>query len=101
MVQRQPAQPFEHAGKFTPVDAGLSPIGPQEPHSPDGIQHLAGLAWEKGGHAERHVVDSLGQDSAQPEHDHGPELGVTEEPCHKLPSAPHHALHHYPAHTPV
>ena len=56
------------------------------------VDHLPGMVLVEGGNPKDDVVEGLGEDAAEAEHDDRPELGVMEEAGDEFPAAGKHRL---------
>ena len=77
----------------SPRSAACSPRnGPRSFPRAELVDHLPGLVLVEGGDPEDDVVEGLGEDPAEAEHDDRAELGVVEEAGDEFPAAGEHRL---------
>ena len=65
---------------------------PEEFPGAELVDHLPGFVLVEGGDPEDDVVEGLGEDAAEAEHDDRAELGVVEEAGDEFPAAGKHRL---------
>ena len=92
LLHGQTGKPHQGVHQGVPVGGGLAPEGVQQAVGFHLQDHVPGLGAAQGGQAEDHIPQGLGENPAQAEHDHRSELGVIEQPGHKLPAARQHGL---------
>ena len=56
------------------------------------FHHLEGIVYPERSHAEDRIIEELGEDSSQAEHDAGSEPGVPREAADQFPFSPDHLL---------
>ena len=91
-LQADPGEARQRADEPLPPRRLLAAERPEELARTEFVDHLSGLLFIDGRDAEDHVVQRLGEDAAEAEHDDRPELCVVEEAGDEFPAAGEHRL---------